>query len=715
MRADRIVNIRFLFCVFVGLMCGILVGKLFLFDVSLVFVLVLVLGLLLIVMLAAIFYSKHLESENNNSLARKNLPFVIKCSGIGMFVACVVGVLCVILPVLNIQRIPKFENNVVVTGQIVDAVETHDTYVKFYIGNVVILNGEEILESHFDIEVYSNSYASVSVGDYVTISAKLNNINCGNDFGFNKLVNGIGYTTYVNSSDIILTSGKSSLKSVIQSSVFDVLSSKMSEDNANICFAILFGEKSGVSQDITDAFSYAGISHILAVSGLHVGVLVMIVWFLIDKLKISKYIKLVLFVMLIILYMYLCSFSPSVSRAGIMAIVLVFCKLFHLEYDSIGSLSLAGILILLISPLSLFSISFQLSFMCIFAIITLVPTITRWFLKLKLPRFLAQSLAVSLTLSVAIMPICAYAFAKVSLLGVLANILVIPVFTVTYILLFCIVILSLVVPFLSGSLILPEMFLHIIKVIAGGVAAIPFGVFKVFSWGYIVLLMVIVFALILHFFMSKHYLKYVAMSVLWLIIIVSSVLNSLPKNYDNNTILIGAQYNTNICVIRVNDKNIMLGSNIKTENLIYFMKEFRLNSIDSIVAYDLQLNNLDNLNSIKNEFGANTIYASRVRYEYLKDSHINGVQLIENTLDIDGVLFEFIEYKSDIVALKLTIDSSELLILSPENNKTENTYLLSKYASLDGWICMEDIKIDKENSNVNCIFVNENDSLVLHY
>lgn len=715
MRADRIVNIRFLFCVFVGLMCGILVGKLFLFDVSLVFVLVLVLGLLLIVMLAAIFYSKHLESENNNSLARKNIPFVIKCSGIGMFVACVVGVLCVILPVLNIQRIPKFENNVVVTGQIVDAVETHDTYVKFYIGNVVILNGEELVESHFDIEVFSNSYASVSVGDYITISAKLNNVNCGNDFGFNKLVNGIGYTTYVNSSDIILTSGKSSLKSVIQSSVFDVLSSKMSEDNANICFAILFGEKSGVSQDITDAFSYAGISHILAVSGLHVGVLVMIVWFFIDKLKINKYIKLVLFVMLIIFYMYLCSFSPSVSRAGIMAIVLVFCKLFHLEYDSIGSLSLAGILILLISPLSLFSISFQLSFMCIFAIITLVPTITRWFLKLKLPRFLAQSLAVSLTLSVAIMPICAYAFAKVSLLGVLANILVIPIFTVTYILLFCIVILSLVFPFLSGSLILPEMFLHIIKVIAGGVAAIPFGVFKVFSWGYIVLLMVIVFALILHFFMSKHYLKYVAMSVLWLIIIVSSVLNSLPKNYDNNTILIGAQYNTNICVIRVNDKNIMLGSNIKTENLIYFMKEFRLNSIDSIVAYDLQLNNLDNLNSIKNEFGANTIYASRVRYEYLKDSHINGVQLIENTLDIDGVLFEFIEYKSDIVALKLTIDSTELLILSPENNKTENTYLLSKYESLDGWICMEDIKIDKENSNVNCIFVNENDSLVLHY
>ena len=109
------------------------------------------------------------------------------------------------------------------------------SYIKFYIDNVIIVD-DEIVKSDFDIEVYSNSFTNISVGDYVTISANLDNISYRTDFGFNKLVNGIGYSTYVDSKDIVFTDGTISLKTIIQSDVFDILNSKMSEDNAEICF-----------------------------------------------------------------------------------------------------------------------------------------------------------------------------------------------------------------------------------------------------------------------------------------------------------------------------------------------------------------------------------------------------------------------------------------------------------------------------------------------
>ena len=83
--------------------------------------------------------------------------------------------------------------------------------------------------------------------------------------------------------------------------------------------------------------------------------------------------------------------------------------------------------------------------------------------------------------------------------------------------------------------------------------------------------------------------------------------------------------------------------------------------------------------------------------------------------NIDNSVFEFIIYKTDIVALKVSIDSSEILVVSTENSKIENNYLLSKYSDVDSWICLENIKIDKENSNVNYIFVNENITKIIDY
>ena len=111
---------------------------------------------------------------------------------------------------------------------------------------------------------------------------------------------------------------------------------------------MLFGGKQGLSDELKDMFSYSGISHILAVSGLHIGVLVSLIYYCLKKIKLNKFVKLILLATVLIFYSYLCDFTPSVCRASIMAVILCLCDLYKIQYDALSSLSIAGIIILLL-------------------------------------------------------------------------------------------------------------------------------------------------------------------------------------------------------------------------------------------------------------------------------------------------------------------------------------------------------------------------------
>jgi competence protein ComEC len=182
----------------------------------------------------------------------------------------------------------------------------------------------------------------------------------------------------------------------------------MSSENASIAYAMLFGEKDGINKNIYNIFSIAGISHILAVSGLHIGVLIAILLLILKKCKASKLVTFITISSILIMYNTICGFSNSVVRASIMAMILLGANLFGKQYDALSSLSLAGIIICLFNPFALFSVGFQLSFACVFAIITLVPTINRGFEKIKFDNAFTKTLSMSMATSVALIPFCAH-------------------------------------------------------------------------------------------------------------------------------------------------------------------------------------------------------------------------------------------------------------------------------------------------------------------
>ena len=148
----------------------------------------------------------------------------------------------------------------------------------------------------------------------------------------------------------------------------------MGADSASVSFAVLTGDSSGIEDGLLDNVRRGGIAHIFAVSGLHIGTLYAVCIFLLDKLKRLQDKKLLRFItvgMALLFYGGFCGYSESVLRAVVTCLALYASKLIGVKKDSLESLSFAGALLLLINPVSLFCVGFQLSFSACYGIVIL--------------------------------------------------------------------------------------------------------------------------------------------------------------------------------------------------------------------------------------------------------------------------------------------------------------------------------------------------------
>lgn len=219
-------------------------------------------------------------------------------------------------------------------------------------------------------------------------------------------------------------------------------------EHADIGYAMLFGDRMSLSSSISEYFTATGTAHLLAVSGFHISILILILNFLLRKLGLSDYIRLPLIAVFLGFYAYLCSFYVSVVRAAIMSIISLIISSRHAPHDQLSSLSFALIATLMFMPLTMFGISFVLSFTATFSIICLAPPLKRFFLKF-LHRKFASFLAVTISVQVGLAATTIYYFHKLSLVSLLANLVIVPAMTITYSLFVVFLLFYLVLPFMS--------------------------------------------------------------------------------------------------------------------------------------------------------------------------------------------------------------------------------------------------------------------------
>ena len=145
----------------------------------------------------------------------------------------------------------------------------------------------------------------------------------------------------------------------------------MGKDSATVAFGILTGDVSGIDDGLLDNVRRGGIAHIFAVSGLHIGSLYAVCVFLINKFKSlqdKKILRLILIAIVLLLYGGFCGYSESVVRAIVMCLIAYGSSLVGIKKDIAESVSLSACLLLIVNPVSLFCVGFQLSFSACYGI-----------------------------------------------------------------------------------------------------------------------------------------------------------------------------------------------------------------------------------------------------------------------------------------------------------------------------------------------------------
>lgn len=174
--------------------------------------------------------------------------------------------------------------------------------------------------------------------------------------------------------------------------------SELSPEAKEFVIATLFGNTKSIDERTREDFQTAGIAHVLAVSGLHVGIIAFMVSLLLWPLFLAGHGRLRwIFVALAVWgYVFITGFSPSATRAAIMASVFVIGWLLKRNIQPVNSLCLAALIILVFEPIALFEIGFQLSFAAVLAILIFAGRINPVSPRRKLLHAIAAYVAVSL-------------------------------------------------------------------------------------------------------------------------------------------------------------------------------------------------------------------------------------------------------------------------------------------------------------------------------
>jgi competence protein ComEC len=236
-------------------------------------------------------------------------------------------------------------------------------------------------------------------------------------------------------------------------SIIERIDQRFAAEGAGLVKAMLLGDRNEVFE-LQQVLVRGGIAHLLAISGLHLAIITLIVHTLLSIFLIRRTPAKIIIIILVLLYGELCGWTPSISRAGMMIILLMITGILQRKpcYNNILAMSI--IIITAINPAQIFSVGLQLSFISMFAIINILPHLDRLidekvFAKTKYkPKGillrLIQVFTITAAITVMITPLTLYYFNQFSLNGLIGNILGIPI-------------LGLIIPLSLLIIILPEI------------------------------------------------------------------------------------------------------------------------------------------------------------------------------------------------------------------------------------------------------------------
>ncbi len=355
----------------------------------------------------------------------------------------------------NLEEIkPPFEQhrvkNIKMSGEVVSIDLLNENGFKLLIRTRSIVSPDTVIHKEFTLQLtvrekskkkLTSLYNDIFPGNFIALEGdyrKGRDARNPGEFDYNRYLQqrGISATVVVDDANKIkiLDREKSLLKSVIfeiRKSIAQMIDELHENNTAGLLKGLLLADRSDITEETKTMFINSGVIHVLAVSGLHVGFITVIFLFLFGRFNVK--LKIFLTSAGLLFFLFLTGSPPSVFRATIMALTLLFAFLTNRDTNGINSLFLAAFIILLFNPNDLFHPGFQLSFAAVFSILIVNPfftdTIERY-VKNDIFKNILLFIAVSLSAQLGTLPLTILYFGKVSLIAIAANIVVIPLIAI---------------------------------------------------------------------------------------------------------------------------------------------------------------------------------------------------------------------------------------------------------------------------------------------
>lgn len=247
----------------------------------------------------------------------------------------------------------------------------------------------------------------------------------------------------------------------------------VSLQQSEIMKGILLGGRE-VSDETRKKFSAVGISHLLAVSGLHVGIICGVLLWSFRKLGLIGWVRSLIVLVLLIFFSFMVGLTPSVIRATVMMGILMLATATNRKPDMLTSLSVAAFMLTVFKPYTIYSVSFQMSFLACLGIALFYPLFNRIFVFMG--KYLSGAVSITLSSQILVLPLLVHYFDGFAPVSVLVNILAVPLAAVIlWTAIIYIVIFGLHIPLYYPIILLNGIMVKIMDLIIAVAGTVPYG------------------------------------------------------------------------------------------------------------------------------------------------------------------------------------------------------------------------------------------------
>lgn len=473
--------------------------------------------------------------------------------------------------------------------------------------------------------------------------------------------------------------------------IADIIDSYATGEGKELLKGIATGDTSGFSDEMSYAFIDSGISHITAVSGMNVTMLVAFVMFLFSFTGLPRKIRTAVSIIAVMIYVVITGLSPSVVRASVMIILALTASLFDRQEDVITSTVLAASVILCANPYSIFDAGFQLSFSSVIGIRLLAPYVNSLFRKF-LPDFMADVAGVTLCAQIATLPVVVYIFNRISLVSMLTNIVVVPVIEILFIGTFGMILAGIIFPQLAVVIAaVLNLLADAVIIVAKGFASFSFATVTVKTPDLILIFTYLFVLCIIYLSLKNKRFYKLPSAAAGILIALSIVFNCIPSGTFEITFVNVGQGDC-IYISCPTGENFLVDTGTNEYDAVSFLRHNGITHLDKVFVTHIDADHSGGLESVLAGANVDEVVLPKI-------AHTETVLFGKSIADTN---VRYVDYTDEFI-----FDDCKIDVLWPgialleDDIKNNNSIVLNINYKDNNFLLMSDVEMPAEEMIIN--------------